>query len=159
LQRISLRHGIRLPPAFALVGKTLAQADFIARMLDPTLDPVELIRDDALGLMTAEAEQKLQPEQLLGYVFTQLDSVSRLPRRAGQGTVKVGGVAAGLEEVEHVVRSVANRIGAAMIVVGLLVSSALMARVSDELALAGFCLSGVIALYMVWRIIRSPGEL
>jgi hypothetical protein len=45
-----------------------------------------------------------------------------------------------------------------MIVVGLLVASALMARVSDEVALAGFCLSGVIGLYMIWRIIRTPGE-
>ncbi len=32
LQRISLRHGIRLPTAFALVGKTLSQADSIARV-------------------------------------------------------------------------------------------------------------------------------
>jgi predicted unusual protein kinase regulating ubiquinone biosynthesis (AarF/ABC1/UbiB family) len=34
LQRIALRHGIRLPPSFALVGKTLAQADTIARTLE-----------------------------------------------------------------------------------------------------------------------------
>ena len=52
-------------------------------MLDPTLDPVELIREDAVSLMFLEAERKLRPEDLLGYAFTQLDSVARLPRRAG----------------------------------------------------------------------------
>ncbi len=56
-------------------------------------------------------------------------------------------------------RSVANRVGAAIIVVGLLVSSALMARVSHVVALIGFCLSGAIGLYMIWRIMRTPGEL
>jgi ubiquinone biosynthesis protein len=165
LQRIALRYGIRLPTAFALVGKTLAQADLIARLLDPSLDPVGLIREDAVALMFDEAERKLRPEALLGYAFTQLDSVARLPRRAGQlvdrlgkGTVRIGVVPTGLDGIEHVLRTVANRIGAAMIVVGLLVSSALMARVSHTVALAGFSLSAAIALYMVWRIIRTPGE-
>lgn len=39
LQRLALRHRIQLPTSFALVGKTLAQADTIARTLDPELDP------------------------------------------------------------------------------------------------------------------------
>jgi membrane protein implicated in regulation of membrane protease activity len=56
-------------------------------------------------------------------------------------------------------RSVANRIGAAMIVVGLLISSALMARVDHTVSLVGFLLSGLLALYLFWRIIRTPGDL
>ena len=55
-------------------------------------------------------------------------------------------------------RSLANRLGAALIVVGLLIiSSALMARVNHTVALVGFPLSGVIGLYMLWRILRTPG--
>src|SRR3954466_5838922 len=76
LQRICLRHGIRLPPSFALVGKTLAQADQIARMLDPTLDPIELIRSESSVLMLREMERRLKPDEALGYAFTQLDAVS-----------------------------------------------------------------------------------
>jgi hypothetical protein len=34
-----------------------------------------------------------------------------------------------------------------------------MARVSHDVSLGGFCLSGAIALYMIWRIFRTPGEL
>src|SRR5690242_21150606 len=63
LQRIALRHGIRLPPSFALVGKTLAQADSIARTLDPTLDPIELIRGESVSLMLREAERRLRPDE------------------------------------------------------------------------------------------------
>ena len=38
------RARIALPTSFALVGKTLAQADAIARALDPELDPIALLR-------------------------------------------------------------------------------------------------------------------
>ena len=61
------------------------------------------------------------------------------------------------ESFEHLLRSTANRVGAAMIVVGLLVSSALMARVSHAVSLVGFLLAAVGGVYMLWRIIRTPG--
>jgi predicted unusual protein kinase regulating ubiquinone biosynthesis (AarF/ABC1/UbiB family) len=166
MQRIAFSHGIRLPTSFALIGKTLSQADSIARMLDPGLDPVALIERETLELVLAEAEERLEPNRLFGYLFTQLGSLSRLPRRVGQvadrletGTLKVGVVPTGLEDTEHMLRSVANRVGAAIIVVGLLIASALMARVSHVVSLVGFCLSGAVGLYMVWRIMRTPGEL
>jgi predicted unusual protein kinase regulating ubiquinone biosynthesis (AarF/ABC1/UbiB family) len=168
LQRICVQYGIRLPPSFALVGKTLAQADSVARTLDPELDPIELLEEEARTVMLVEAERRLEPNQLMTELFTQFGALSRLPRRAGeiadrleQGTMKVGVVPTDLDDVEHVVRSVGNRIGAALIIVGLLVSSALLARVHTFrwLAVVGFCLASLLGLYMVWKIIRTPGEL
>ncbi len=168
LQRICLQYGIRLPPSFALVGKTLAQADSIARTLDAQLDPIALLEDEATGLMLTEAEQRLEPEQLMTLAFTQLGPLMRLPRRVGQiadrleeGTLKVGIVPTGLDDIEHVLRSVANRVGASIIVVGLLLASALLARVHDLqwLAFGGFCLAFLLGAYMLWKIIRTPGEL
>jgi ubiquinone biosynthesis protein len=168
LQRIALRYGIRLPPSFALVGKTLAQADSIARTLHPGLDPVALLSDDALEVMFREAERRLEPNAFFTYLFTQLEAVSRVPRRVSQvvdrletGTLKVGVAPTDLGDIEHVLRSVANRIGAALIVVGLLVSSALLARVHDLrwVAAVGFIAAGLLGLYMIWKIIRTPGEL
>jgi ubiquinone biosynthesis protein len=168
LQRICLRYGIRLPTSFALVGKTLAQADSIARTLDPELDPIALLEDEAGELMLAEAARNLAPDQLLSLFYTQLGPLMRLPRRLGQiadrletGTLKVGVVPSELDGIEHVLRSVANRVGAAIIVVGLLLSSALIARVQDLqwLGFAGVCLAFVLGLYMIWKIVRTPGEL
>ena len=91
-----------------------------------------------------------------------------MPRRLGQltsrlesGTLKVGVAPTDLEDLEGVVRSAANRIGSSIIVAALLVSSALIARVHDLrwLAAVGFALSFVLGLYMVWKIVRTPGEL
>ena len=166
MQRICLRYGVRLPTSFALVGKTLAQADSIARTLDPTLDPVALIEEESLELMLAEAETRLEPNQLFSILFTQIGSLARLPRRLAQiadrletGTLRVAVVPTDLENAEHMLRSLANRLGAALIVVGLLISSALMARVSHTVSLVRFLLSGALGLYMMWRILRTPGDL
>jgi len=118
--------------------------------------------------MLIEAERNLEPERLLSMIYTQLGPLTRLPRRVGQiadrletGTLKMGIVPTDLGEIERVFRSAANRIGASIIVVGLLLSSALLARVHDLqwLAFTGFCLAAVLGLYMVIKIIRTPGEL
>jgi ABC-type nickel/cobalt efflux system permease component RcnA len=85
--------------------------------------------------------------------------MAQIADRLETGTLKVGVVPTGLESLEHMLRSLANRLGAALIVVGLLISSALMARVNHTVALVGFLLSGVLGLYMLWRILRTPGDL
>ena len=168
LQRAAIRRDIRLPTSFALVGKTLAQADSIARSLDPKLDPVGLIEEQSLEVMTREAERRLEPNRVAAYAFTQLAPLARLPGRIGhvaseleRGTLRIGVVPTGLEELEHNLRSIANRIGAAMIVGALLLSSSLLVRAHsvEWLGVAGFCLAAVLGLYMIWKIIRTPGEL
>jgi hypothetical protein len=119
-------------------------------------------------VMTREIERRLEPNRASAYAFTQLAPLLRLPGRVGhvvseleRGTLTIGVVPTGLEELEHNLRSIANRIGAAMIVGALLLSSSLLVR-SDKvewLGIAGFCLAAVLGLYMIWKIIRTPGEL
>jgi ubiquinone biosynthesis protein len=168
LQRISFEFGIALPTSFALVGKTLAQADSIARVLYPELDPIELLEEDSLEVMLREGERRLEPNQLFAWLYTQLEPLGRMPRRVGHlvtkletGTFKVGIVPTDLTELERTLRSTANRIGGAVIVSALLVASALLARVHDLrwFAFGGFTLAFVLGLYMMWKIMRTPGEL
>jgi hypothetical protein len=87
--------------------------------------------------------------------------VSQVVERLETGTLKVGVVPTDLGGIEAVLRSVANRVGAALIVVGLLVSSALLARVHDFrwVAVVGFVAAALLGFYMIWKIIRTPGEL
>jgi hypothetical protein len=91
-----------------------------------------------------------------------------MPRHVGQllnkletGTLKVGVAPTDMAEAEHALRSVANRVGAAVIVASLLIASALLARVHDLrwYAFGGFCAAFVLGTYMLWKIIRTPGEL
>jgi ubiquinone biosynthesis protein len=166
LQRLCLEHGIALPTSFALVGKTLSQAENIARTLDPELDPVEVLQDEGWSVMAEEAERRLAPNQLLAFVFTQLQPLMRMPRRVAQlvqkvetGSLRVGIAPVELESFEHLLRSTANRVGAALIVSALLVASALMARVSHAISVIGFFAAVLLGGYMMWRIMRTPGGL
>ena len=116
--------------------------------------------------MLSEAESRLEPTQLFGR-SSPSSARSRACRggsaqiadRLETGTLKVGIEPTGLDELEHSLRSLANRLGAALIVVGLLISSALMARVDHTVALVGFLLASALGLYMLWRILRTPGDL
>jgi hypothetical protein len=100
------------------------------------------------------------------FTFTQLQPLLRLPRRVAQlvqkvetGSLKVGIAPVELGAFEHVLRSPANRIGAAMIIAALLIASALMARVNHTVAVVGFVCAAALGLYMLWRIARTPGGL
>jgi hypothetical protein len=130
------------------------------------MDPVDVLRREGWHVMASEAEKRLEPNQVLALTFAQLQPLLRMPRRLTQlvnrvetGSLKVAIAPTELESFEQLLRSTANRVGAAMIIVGLLVSSALMARVSHTVALIGFVLAAVMGLYMLWRIVRTPGGL
>jgi ubiquinone biosynthesis protein len=166
LQRLCLQHGIALPTSFALVGKTLSQAESIARTLDLQLDPVELLRKEGWSVMASEAEKRLEPNQVMALAFTQLQPLLRMPRKLAQlvqrieaGSLKIAVAPTELESFEHLLRSAANRVGAALIISALLIASALMARVSHVVALVGFAAASALALFMIWRIARTPGGL
>jgi hypothetical protein len=118
--------------------------------------------------MLREGERRLEPNQFFAWLYTQLEPLGRMPRHIGhlvnkleEGTLKVGIAPTDLADLEQVMRSVANRIGGAVIVAALLVASALIAQVHDLrwAAFGLFCAAFALGVYMVWKIIRTPGEL
>jgi hypothetical protein len=126
------------------------------------------VEEESLEVMTREIEHRLEPNRFAASAFTQLAPLTRLPGRVGRvvsdlerGTLRVGVTPTGLEELEHNLRSIANRIGAAMIIGALLLASSLLVRAKDVewLGVAGFCLAAVLGLYMIWKIAKTPGEL
>jgi hypothetical protein len=118
--------------------------------------------------MLREGERRLEPNQFFAWLYTQLEPLSRMPRRVGHlvnkletGTFKVGVAPTDLGGFERALRSTANRVGGAVIVAALLIASALLARVHDLrwYAFGGFCAAFALGLYMLWKIARTPGEL
>jgi len=64
-----------------------------------------------------------------------------------------------LENLEGLLRSIANRLGASIIIAALLISSALMARVNHTLSVVGFLSAAALGVFVLWRIMRTPGGL
>jgi hypothetical protein len=85
--------------------------------------------------------------------------VAQLVEKIEMGSLKVGIAPVELQDFEHLLRSTANRIGAALIIAALLVASALMARVNHTLSVVGFLFAAALGVYMLWRIVRTPGGL
>ena len=168
LQRIALSYGIRLPTSFALVGKTLAQADSIARALDPAARPDRADRggrargDAARGRAPARARaacSRMATRRSSRCCGCRAASAS-IVQRLENGTLKVGIEPTGLDELEHVAalggepdrrgvdrRRPADRVGADG------------ARERTIAALAASRSPAALGLYMLWKIIRTPGEL
>ena len=90
LQRLSLQHGIALPTSFALVGKTLSQAESIARTLDPTLDPVQMIRGEGLDGDGAggRAAPRAEPAARVRVHAAAAAAPAAAPRRAGRAEAR-----------------------------------------------------------------------
>ena len=167
LQRISLRHGIRLPTAFALVGKTLAgRLDRAGAR--PGAGPD---RADGGGRARGDADR--------GRAAARAEPAPRVGVHAGgagwhgcRGSARpaclaprVGTPGSGIAPTDSATSRVSYCPPRTDRLVGhrrrALVSSAPIARVHDLrwLAAVGFALSFVLGLYMVWKIIRTPGEL
>jgi hypothetical protein len=85
--------------------------------------------------------------------------VSELVQKLETGSLKIGVAPIELEGFERLLRSTANRIGAAMIVSALLIASALMARVNHTFSVVFFLGAVALGVFMLWRIIRTPGGL
>ena len=127
------------------------------------------MEDEALEVMMIEAERRLEPNRLFAYLYTQLDPLTRMPRRLGhvlseleQGSLKVGVVPTGLDELEANLRSIGEpdrRRDHHRRRCSLRPRSSRASTASSGSAFAGFCVAVVLGLYMVWKIIRTPGEL
>jgi hypothetical protein len=82
-----------------------------------------------------------------------------LIERVEAGRLKVGIEPTGLDELKQMLATVANRLGASLIIVGLLIASALMANVNHVVSMVGFAVASILGLHMLWKIVRTPGEL
>jgi predicted unusual protein kinase regulating ubiquinone biosynthesis (AarF/ABC1/UbiB family) len=64
LTEMSLRHGIRLPAALALIGKAFGQMQLAAAELDPALDPFSVAGAFYMRQLTGRLRTSADPQQL-----------------------------------------------------------------------------------------------
>jgi predicted unusual protein kinase regulating ubiquinone biosynthesis (AarF/ABC1/UbiB family)/nucleotide-binding universal stress UspA family protein len=64
LTEISVRHGVRLPAALALVGKAFGQMQLTAAQLDPSLDPFSVAGGFFLRRVAAQVRAAADPRRL-----------------------------------------------------------------------------------------------
>jgi ubiquinone biosynthesis protein len=163
---LSYRNGLRLPAEMTLLAKALFNLDGVTRALSPSFSPFETIKSYSTDLAMSRAKRDLSPSRLYQIAMESSDFLSALPHRLDQITTRL----ANNDLSTHVdvpqlpslivaLQKVANRIFSGLVLAGLLVASAMLLPYWRTLGTAGFVISALIALYMIFTILASDRSL
>src|SRR6266536_1783342 len=81
LTRLAQSHNTPVPTAMTLLGKAMLNLDGTIRVLSPTLDPVQLIREYMLKVMEKWVEGQLSPARIFAWVIDIKHLFENSPRR------------------------------------------------------------------------------
>jgi ubiquinone biosynthesis protein len=135
--------GMRPPPELSMVGKALLNLDMVARILDPQVAPVEIVRERAIelarsgmtpslsGVLNAAMETRNFVEQLPGRVNKAMDALA-----SGRFELRVDA----FDETEFLVglHRMANRVAVGLVLAALIIGAAMMSRVQTDFKILGY---------------------
>jgi ubiquinone biosynthesis protein len=81
LTRLAQSHQTPVPTAMTLLGKAMLNLDGTIRVLSPTLDPVQLIREYMLKVMEKRVVGQLSPGRVFAWVLDMKHLIENAPRR------------------------------------------------------------------------------
>ncbi len=166
---LCLKHRIRIRADFALVMKALATVEGTVRRVEPSFNLVEAAEPFARRLV----RERMRPASLLkslGKVGADYaDFMARLPGKLGRvldlatgGQLKVKWELEGANRFLRELTSLVNRLALSVVLAGIIVGTALIARGAPAvllwrlpLAEAGFILALVFGIWLLVSIIRS----
>lgn len=167
------RHGISLSQDYTLMAKAVLSIEEIGHTLDPDFDlrqqtkPIlrELYLDRAGPRALTRRVREMMRDALSG--LRDLPSeLHRLIRRLEHDDFTINFQHRGLEELDDALKTAANRIALGVIIGSLLIGSSLIVTTGirpyllgyPALGIIGYIISAVLALYVIWDIIRSRGH-
>ncbi|MGN6475300.1 MAG: ABC1 kinase family protein [Mycobacteriales bacterium] len=172
LTRASAAAGLRPPPELSMVGKALLNVDHVARLLDPDVEPVQIVQERAIrlagggvrpslsGVLNAVLEAREFAEQLPGRVNRAMDALA-----GGRFELQIRA----FDEVEFLrgLHRMANRVATGVILAALIIGAALLSNVHTTARIAGypaiafvcFLIAGLGGAYLVLSIVIGDHKL
>jgi ubiquinone biosynthesis protein len=162
---------LKLPTRFLILDKALATLASVGAELTPDFNVFEVAKPYARDLI----RRRFSPERVLRRTHRDAVELARVGRElphlahgvlslAREGRLEIGFVHKGLEDAIHQVSVAFNRLVIAMVVVGGLIGSSLIGIFAktgphvlgiNVISAAGFLLSGILGLWLLWGVIRS----
>ena len=168
MTQAAYRNGVRLPTSTVMLGKALLNADSVARLLDPQMRPVQVVRRYMERLAMSRARATLSRTQLLRLAVETSSLLTNLPAHINllatkmsedrvRFTVEIDRLA---ELLTHL-RKIANRITFGVVNGSIIIGSALLAQIKagptiggyPVLATAGFAIAALMGFYMLVDIL------
>jgi ubiquinone biosynthesis protein len=162
---------LRLPTRFVLLDKAIATLGSVGAELYPDFNVFEVAKPYARGLMLG----RYTPGRMLARAQRESTALARIARELPyqvhdvleelrDGTIEVGFVHKGLEDMVQRLAVAMNRLTIALVVAGGLIGSSLIGIFAEAgpqivgvhfLSVLGFLLSGLLAAWLLWGVIRS----
>jgi predicted unusual protein kinase regulating ubiquinone biosynthesis (AarF/ABC1/UbiB family) len=164
------RHGLKMSPDLALLGKTLLHLDEIGRVLNPDFDATASMRRNATSLMQRRMLKSATPSNVFAAALEVREFAERLPRRVNKildslaandlkfkvEVIDQGSIIEGLQKV-------ANRIALGLVLAALIVGAAMLMRVPTTVTIFGypglamvlFLTAAAGGLWMAWTILAG----
>jgi predicted unusual protein kinase regulating ubiquinone biosynthesis (AarF/ABC1/UbiB family) len=172
LTRAAAAAGLRPPPELSMVGKALLNLDHVARLLDPDLEPVQIVRERALGLAGGGVRPSLSG--LLNAVLDAREFAEQLPGRVNRAMDALAGGRFELQvrafdetELLRGLHRMANRVATGVILAALIIGAALLSNVHTTARIAGypavafvcFLIAAIGGAYLVLSIVIGDHKL
>jgi ubiquinone biosynthesis protein len=162
---------LRLPTRFVLLDKAIATLGSVGVELYPEFNVFEVAKPYARGLMIG----RYAPGRVLARARRESIDLARIAREMPyqlhdvleelrDGTIEVGFVHKGLEDMVQRLAAAMNRLVIALVVAGGLIGSSLIGIFAEAgpqifgvhfLSVLGFLLSGLLGVWLLWGVIRS----
>lgn len=163
-------YGIFLRSDYILMARALLSIEAAGRVIDPEFDSVEALRPVAARYALRRLLPGLSDKSMLGDIEQRWDDLINLPRRMTKllDTAVAGKMAVELHQSDfgnlpNQLRLIGNRLGGTLVTAALIIGSALV-YISDvgphwngvpALGVAGFSLSGLLGVWLAWKMFRG----
>jgi predicted unusual protein kinase regulating ubiquinone biosynthesis (AarF/ABC1/UbiB family) len=135
--------GLRPPAELSMVGKALLNLDMVARVLDPEVAPIEIVRERAVdlarsgvtpslsGILNAAIEARDFAENLPGRVNRAMDALA-----SGRFELRIDA----FDETAFLqgLHRMANRVAIGVVLAAMIIGAALLSRVHTTARIAGY---------------------
>ena len=143
--RAAGQSGLRLPPEMALLARALINLDQVGRILDPTFDPNEAIRENAADILQRRLASSATPGSLFTNILEMKDflvnvpgQLNRILEHVANNSVEVKVHAFDEDRLMSGIHKVANRITVGLVLSALIVGAALLMRVPTQFTVLGY---------------------
>ncbi len=171
MPHIMVKHKIKLPRDFILLGRVLTMAEEIGRNLDPTFNGINM----AQPFIKKIIKKKLSPMRILDYQTQYLfeiehllkdlpQTMNRLLYRLESGKIKIDIHYKEIDKVTSKLETMVNRVALALIISSLIIGSSLILQTDkgmpmpvigfSEVGLAIFIIASLFALGLAITILR-----
>jgi predicted unusual protein kinase regulating ubiquinone biosynthesis (AarF/ABC1/UbiB family) len=143
--RIAAACRLRIPQAMTMLGKTLLNLDQVATTLNPTFDPNQAVRDNAVEIMRNRMLQSLSTGHLFAGLLDIKETLQALPRRVNRildrvanNDLEIKVDAIDERRLLEGLQKIANRIALGIILAALIIGAALMMNIPTTWRVFGY---------------------